>query len=167
VKILLVLRHAKATQELGFADHDRPLLPKGVKAARRMGRLLRGFTLDAVLTSTASRARETAKLALESAGFSGLVIPCKELYLSSVETHLNRLSALDEAVDTALIVGHNPTLEDLLARLTGEPNVLVTAALAVVGLSIGDWQSLGPEARGRLIALFRPSQLKALAHGLD
>ena len=56
---LLLLRHAKSRwDEPGVADHGRDLAPRGLKAAGRMGALLRerGLVPDLVLCSTARRA---------------------------------------------------------------------------------------------------------------
>jgi len=68
---LLRLRHAKsAWNRPGLRDHDRPLAPRGLRDAPRMGRYLlkQGFVPAAALVSTAVRARTTADLALEAAG---------------------------------------------------------------------------------------------------
>lgn len=71
MKTLLLLRHAKSSwDDATLSDHDRPLKSRGIKAARRMGRLMREQDLcpDRILCSTAVRARETLRLALEESG---------------------------------------------------------------------------------------------------
>jgi phosphohistidine phosphatase len=37
---LLIMRHGKSDWEGGVADHERPLAPRGVRAAQSMGRFL-------------------------------------------------------------------------------------------------------------------------------
>src|SRR5258708_16699762 len=65
---LVLLRHAKSAYPDGVADHDRPLAPRGIKEAGLAGDWLRANlpAVDAVLCSTATRARETlARVAVE------------------------------------------------------------------------------------------------------
>ena len=62
MKIVGLLRHAKSSQdERGLADIDRPLTPRGVRAAERMGVELRkrGAKFDLVLASPARRVIDT------------------------------------------------------------------------------------------------------------
>jgi phosphohistidine phosphatase len=55
-----------------------------------------------------------------------------------------------------MIVGHNPGLEELLARMTGESEDMPTAALAHIVLPIDRWRDLDGGIRGTLVALWRP-----------
>jgi phosphohistidine phosphatase len=56
----------------------------------------------------------------------------ERVYAAPVDELLAVLAELPEDVATALLVGHNPGLEDLLERLTGEAVRMPTAALALV-----------------------------------
>ena len=88
MKTLMLLRHAKSSwSEPDLSDHDRPLIEKGKKAAIRMGGLLveKGLVPDLILSSTARRARKTAKLAAKAAGFSGEIELLEDLYLAPAE----------------------------------------------------------------------------------
>jgi phosphohistidine phosphatase len=58
-----------------------------------------------------------------------------------------------------MIVGHNPGLEDLVAKLTGEEHDMPTAALAQIALPIDRWRDLKLSTRGTLLALWRPTEL--------
>ena len=60
---------------------------------------------------------------------------------------------------TVLIVGHNPGLEELVARLTGEQADLPTAALAQIVLPIDRWRDLKGSTRGTLVGLWRPKEI--------
>lgn len=55
------MRHAKSAYPDGIADHDRPLAPRGIREAGLAGGWLRANlpAVDAVLCSTATRARQT------------------------------------------------------------------------------------------------------------
>ena len=74
MKTLLILRHAKSSwQNNDLSDHDRPLNPRGQRDAPDVGKRLRneGLIPDAVLSSTAKRARQTAEAVAEESGSAG------------------------------------------------------------------------------------------------
>jgi len=162
MKTLLVLRHAKASPEDGTgSDHDRPLTKRGLKAARRMGQLLKEHQLvpDVVLASTAERARTTAELAAAEADSRAAVRLLRELYLAEPPTYLEALREVEATADKVLVVGHNPGLEALVYRLTGATEHMPTGALAVCDLPIASWTELGAETRGSLNQLWRPKEI--------
>ncbi|MFZ5893945.1 MAG: SixA phosphatase family protein [Myxococcota bacterium] len=162
MKSLLVLRHAKASRDdESLTDHDRPLTKRGLKAAQRMGALLREESLlpELVLSSTAVRARNTAELAAREAGVVRDIVFLAQLYLAEPPAYLEALRKLDEPNARVLVVGHNPGIETLIYRLTGEAEHMPTAALAVCELPIDAWSQLGPETRGSLVRVFRPKGL--------
>jgi phosphohistidine phosphatase len=150
MKTLLLLRHAKSSWDSPAArDFDRPLGKRGERDAPRVGKALAntGISLDLAVVSSARRARETAALALEAASYRGEVRFVDEIYEASVEELLAVVRALPDAAETALLVGHNPGFEDLIASLcgrTGHPaQVRVpTATLACVELAVARWSSV-------------------------
>jgi len=162
MKTLLILRHAKSSWDIpALADHDRPLNKRGRRDAPRMGALLRdqGLVPDIILSSTAKRARATAELAGEAAGYSGPISLTSKLYLAAPEDYIAVLRNLPAEIETAMVVGHNPGLEDLLEELTGLAEHLPTAALARVALPIADWPELTTDVEGELKALWVPREL--------
>jgi phosphohistidine phosphatase len=163
MKTLLVLRHAKADREEGsMTDHERPLTKKGVKAARRMGELLREKHLvpDLVLTSTAERARTTAELAAREAGYTPSVDLLAELYLAEPPAYLDALRRFGGEAERVLVVGHNPGIEALIFRLTGAAEHMPTAALAECELPITSWTELDSTVRGTLQNVWRPREFE-------
>ena len=164
-KRLFLLRHAKSSwDDPGLADHDRPLAPRGRRSAALMASHLRdeGIRPELVLCSTAVRTRET----LEGARLSdaGEVAFERDLYAASADTLLARLRRVPDAVESALLIGHNPGMQDLavmLARSGAElervERKLPTGALATLELD-GGWSDLGP-GRAKLVAFVRPKQL--------
>lgn len=162
MKTLLVLRHAKAdSEEPRGSDHDRALTKKGAKAARRMGELLREKHLvpDLVLSSTAERARTTAELAAREAGYQANVELVSELYLAEPPAYFDTLRRLGNEADRVLVVGHNPGIETLIFRLTGEAENMPTAALAECELPIASWSELSGDVRGALQNVWRPREV--------
>src|SRR6188474_1511952 len=138
VKTLLVLRHAKSSwDDQNLDDHDRPLNARGERDAPRMGRLARKkrLSVELIISSDALRARLTAEAVADAIGYGGQILLDPRLYHASAADILAVLrSAVDDNVTTVMIVGHNPGLEDLVARLTGDPEGLPTAALAQIAL---------------------------------
>lgn len=142
VKTLLVLRHAKSSWDNpGASDRERPLNKRGRKAASRMGALLahKEIVPDVVLSSTAERTRETVARALEAADADPEVRFLDELYLAQALTYLEVLADLDAQVETAMVVGHNPGLEELVSGLAAKHIRYPTAALSVIRLQIDAW----------------------------
>ena len=161
MKLLSILRHAKSSwKDSSLDDHDRPLNKRGLRDAPRVGEALVELQLlpDTILSSTARRARETALAVAEAAEFPEEIRFTRELYLATPQTYLELLRALPETSAHALVVGHNPGIEDLVAALTGEPEPMPTAALAVVELPIDAWKDLGPPPLGTLRTVWRPRE---------
>ncbi len=167
MKTLLILRHAQAVHFGNTSDHDRPLTEKGVQDAQRMGRLFRGIRPTQILCSTAKRALATAELVTQVSGLTTKIQALRHLYDSDLSEHLQILSNLGAAVDSVLIVGHNPTLEQLASALVNRPVTMKTGALAILGLSVEYWQKLGESAQADLVGLFYPAMLKKRADDQD
>jgi phosphohistidine phosphatase len=163
-KTLLLLRHAKSDWDADSGDdHDRPLARRGLRAARRVGAALTalGRAPDAVLTSSALRARRTAELAAEAGGWRAPVEVDGALYLSPPAAVLERVRQRQDAAASLLVVGHEPTWSGLVEELTGARVRLPTAAVARIDLDIGSWGEIRPGG-GTLIWLLTPKVLQAL-----
>ena len=162
MKTLLIMRHAKSSwKEPGMADHDRPLNKRGKRAAPRMGELLdeHAWRPERVLSSTATRARETAVIVAKNCGAPEVEL-FRELYLADAATYLEVLRQQGDELDCLMVVGHNPGLEYLVSTLTGADESLPTAAIAVVHLAIDRWAALDERTSGELHCLWRPRELE-------
>jgi phosphohistidine phosphatase len=161
MKTLLILRHAKSSwDDSALDDHERPLNPRGEKDAPRMARLLRAERLrpELIVSSDAVRARRTAEAI--AAVTDGQLLLDPRLYQASAAEILDALPTfVQQDVATVMVVGHNPGLEELIAQLTGEREVLPTAALAQIELQIERWPDLRPSTPGILVGLWRPKEL--------
>ena len=166
----MLLRHAKSLWPDGVADHDRPLADRGRRDAPVMGEWLgtSGYAPDAVVCSTAVRARETWELAAEQlpSGHVPVVRYEPRVYEASVLGLLMLVREFDPAWQTAAIVGHNPGMAELTMGLAGqeaaEPPVTFsgafpTAAAAVLRLP-GPWAEAEP-GEARLLAFTVPRDL--------
>lgn len=163
MKRLLLLRHAKSSwADAGLSDFDRPLNERGLQAAPLVGRFMRKRKLrpDLVLCSPAERARHTASLVREAAGFDAPLRYDERIYEATAARLLEVVSQIEEDAAEVLLVGHNPGLEELLARLTGEPRHMPTAALARVLLDTEKWGKVREHA-GLFELFIKPKELGA------
>ena len=165
---LLIMRHAKSDWGNSTGDFDRPLNPRGNKAAPRMGRWLKEHDLvpDYVISSPAVRAWQTtchvcAELAINTDSAVGIVVQDRRIYEASLGTLLQVLEGA--AAARVLLVGHNPGLEYLLIHLARsippppDNNLLPTATLVRLAMP-DDWRELQPDA-AELRSLIRPREL--------
>jgi phosphohistidine phosphatase len=166
MKRLLLLRHAKSSwDDPALPDHDRPLAPRGRRAAERMGEHLRSNlpTPDLVLSSSAARTRQTLE---RTRAFGDAEVRVeKELYAAGADTILERIQALAETFETVAVIGHNPGIQDLALVLSGAgedrdrmADTFPTGALAVLEFD-GPWRELGPGA-ARLVSFVAPRDLR-------
>lgn len=119
-KTLIVMRHGHAAGQSPTGDRGRPLRPRGLEVAREGGLALAraGLRPEIVLCSTATRARQT--LAQVQVGLAlGEVRELDGLYGAGLEGVLDLLAELDEGVESVMLVGHNPTLSELVVHLAG------------------------------------------------
>jgi phosphohistidine phosphatase len=123
MKTLYLLRHAKSSwDDARLADHARPLAPRGQIAARRIADHLRQgrIQIDLALCSSAVRARQTLDIVAPALGETCQVRIEDELYAADAMGLLQRLRRVDDAVGSALLVGHNPALWDLAVSLAAD-----------------------------------------------
>ncbi len=162
MKTLLILRHAKSSwDDPSLDDHDRPLNARGLNTAPLMGKLIKeeNLTPDIILSSTAVRASETAKLIAQHSVYAGKIQTLQTFYPGSTDDYLEALSGQDGKASTIMIVGHNPGLEIFLEHLTGRKELLPTTALAQVQLPIDSWIQLTVNTKGSLKNIYRPKEI--------
>ena len=160
-KRLLLLRHAKSSwDDPSLADHDRPLAPRGRKAAERIGAHLRQERIPValVLCSSARRARETLDLVAPP----GEIEFAPELYGATAAELVERVRRVPDDVDVVMLIGHEPAIRDVTVQLIGPASELddrkfPTAALATLTF-LGPWNALGP-GRAQLAAFVTPREL--------
>ncbi len=163
MKTLMVSRQAKSSwKDECLSDHDRPLNGRGERAAPRMGKLIRqeGLTPDVIVCSTAVRAKRTAELAAESSGFSGRFHFLDDLYLATASAALNLVRQLPDELSIAMLVAHNPGLEDLVQRFSGIPIMMPTAALAHIRFPYDTWSLVAPGCDGNMVEQWLPRDLE-------
>ncbi len=173
---LLLLRHAKSSwDDKELPDHERPLNPRGRRAAVAMKEAMEnlGLAPDLVLVSTAVRTRQTLE-ALEPWSDTPLVEPVARLYDAPPGVLLDVLHGVKETVRSVLMIAHNPGLHELAMQLVGAHAMSFASADlrrlaeaypsgALAEFSVpGPWGTLG-EGGGRLVRFLSPRDLPGAA----
>jgi phosphohistidine phosphatase len=163
---LYLLRHAKSSwDDPDLDDHDRPLARRGRRASKLIGEHLRheGLPPSLVLCSSAKRARQT--LDGIAAGLVGSEVSVEPgLYRASAASLLSRLREVPPEVESVMLIGHQPAIQDLALQVAGGgaerermEGKFPTAALATFAVP-GRWSELSP-AGGQLVAYVKPKEL--------
>jgi phosphohistidine phosphatase len=123
---LVLVRHAKAAAE-GDVDAERPLAARGARDAPAVGRWLaqQGIAPDRVVVSTARRAQQTWALAAAELGQVTRPVADERVHDNTVEALLQVVGDTPSEVKTLVLVGHNPSMEELAAALDdggGDPD---------------------------------------------
>ena len=135
---LALVRHAKSDWgDPSLDDHDRPLNHRGRRDAPIMAQRLvdSGFAIDAILSSTALRARTTAAYFGQAFGLG--VRLDEELYGAPASVLLQAAEA--SGVSSVMIVAHDPGMSVLAGRLSGEIEHMPTCAVATFTWDTDDW----------------------------
>ena len=172
MKTLYLLRHAKsAWDDFAVPDFDRPLAPRGQRAAVALGDHLvasgAGAWPERVVCSPARRARETAERVVARLTPAPVIEQQEALYLSGWSAALAVVQRVPDSLRRVMVVMHNPDIQELALALIGSGDLALrrtlaerfpTGGLAVLGFSGLEWQRLAPKG-GVLLDFVRPRDL--------
>jgi phosphohistidine phosphatase len=172
MKRLFLLRHSKAVPPDGAAeDFDRTLMLPGMQDGAAMARYLKksDYAVALILCSSAARTTQTAELVLHE--LEAEIEYREALYLAPAAKIIAAVRAAPPAVESLMIVGHNPGLEEVATRLAREPvrrkerarhealeEKFPTSALAILDFDVKRWRDV-EEASGKLVDFVRPRDL--------
>ena len=147
MKTLLVLRHAKTQSDASAGDHARELTERGRRNAEAMGAYIHNLTgtPDTIITSDATRARQTAEIMARAVDFTGPLIVEPRIYAAGLDTLLAVVRRIPDEVRSALVVGHNPGFEELTEALAGNHDEgirLPTSGLALLEFNVERWDAV-------------------------
>jgi phosphohistidine phosphatase len=169
---LLLLRHAKSSwDDPGLPDRDRPLTPRGRRAAGRIASVLAAaeFLPDLVLCSPALRTRETLAPLLPLLADPDRVSIVDALYGAESGDYRKVIAGLGGSAGHLLVIGHNPAIHGTALNLIG-PSAhdksayqlaakFPTGALAVIDFDTSNWGKIRSKS-GRLATFIRPRDLE-------
>ncbi|MDI1296095.1 MAG: histidine phosphatase family protein [bacterium] len=171
MKRLTLLRHAKSDWDDPVArDFDRPLNRRGGKAALLIGQFAKSKKMhfDTLVASPAVRVVQTLETFFQGYGETIDTRWDRRIYLASAPTLFDVVRDLPDSADNALLVGHNPGLEELILDLVADDGAnplredveikFPTASLAVMDLAIDSWKD-ARENMASLVSFTRPRDL--------
>ncbi|MCC7305495.1 MAG: histidine phosphatase family protein [Alphaproteobacteria bacterium] len=157
MKTLYLLRHCEALSA-STSDFERPLSERGTARAEMLGRIMKEkkYAPSIVLCSPALRTRETLKGIMETVKIPVIQYE-KGIYEEGREDIFAMIKAIDDRHESALVVGHNPSMHALAMTLADEeasPNPDLVSRIAA-GYSPGtmavlycpqiSWRALRPQ----------------------
>jgi phosphohistidine phosphatase len=153
MKRICFIRHAEAVKaDKSLNDYSRLLSNNGRRGALRIARSLirEDVRFDGIISSVALRAFETATiLAQEMGGVKEDIIINEHLYATEPLPVLDYVSTLPESFNSVAIVGHNPLLEELVARfLPGFLYGITPGCSVMISFETDTWPAL-PGAVGK------------------
>lgn len=158
--LVYVMRHGPAEDRAPSGrDFDRRLTPEGralVQAMAAALRAQRGRDLARVLASPRERARETATIVREALGSAGATIEIDERLGGEQPIPWDLVHEVVEAGEDALLVGHQPAVEELCRGL------IQPYPLPILGFRTATIVALEPNGpRFRVASFLDPRQVEA------
>jgi phosphohistidine phosphatase len=135
-----------------------------MKAARAMGAHLKTLVPEPsrIICSSAKRTKETLSLLSGESGWTSDVVFSTELYHASADTALDLIRSIPESIESAMLIGHQPTMGMLASWLLGGQNLDVpTCTFIHLELDIASWSAVHSGA-AKLIHYVTPGQLKGM-----
>jgi len=147
VKLVYLMRHAKAVQNPELADFDRHLVDRGKRDAAKMAKRMCDAEqgVHAIISSPAVRALETARIMAKVLGYpEESIIEYLPIYDSATDDDfLGTLQSLDDEISSVLICGHNPGINDFAELLAVEfGDWMPTSALIGIAVPIDSWKEI-------------------------
>ena len=162
-KELFVLRHAKSSWKIDMPDEKRPLMEKGKKRTKKVIDYLleKHIKVDYIITSHAVRAHETAKILAHALKYPLENIKVDpQIYHAGGDSILDQFYDLPDRYDSVMIVGHNPSLTDLVNFfLTPAIDNLPTSGVVSITFDTDHWEKVPASARKTNFILF-PKELQ-------
>jgi len=147
MKTLYLVRHAKSSWKYpNLDDFERPLNNRGRKNAPFMGKVLKKLKVapDLVISSPANRASTTARMIAAAINYPlGNIRYSEAIYEFSEKALIHVVKQIDDAVNKAMVVGHNPAINGLANYIGDQPiGNIPTCGAICVELDISSWAKL-------------------------
>lgn len=138
-KTIIFIRHAEAVHGINQRDLDRHLSPKGRRDAAKMASFLKEKNIipELILSSPATRTKETAEIFTDVLFVSHDLIEYKEMIYHGSETELNealRYSGIQDEIKTVFLIAHNPGISDFLMPFADESDFDYFSPGAILGV---------------------------------
>lgn len=151
MKRVVIVRHAKSTPYGYDDDFHRELTEKGkndaVKISMKLSEM--GVFADLVISSSATRAMQTATIFCRNLGYNSSLIRQEENLYAGLTTQgfIDMLQELPEHVEAVFVFGHNPSVYYLVYNLVRYFNSdMPTCSTVALEFQVDKWSEVS--ARG-------------------
>lgn len=155
MKNLILIRHAKATQDFSFKDFDRTIIDKGIQNSIMIAEKWKNLVNSsyAIWSSSAVRANDTCKIFVKYWGFDINQIVLKDnLYTFDCKTLEKIIKSCPETIENLVIFGHNNALTDFAIQFGSEYiDSIPTSGLVSILFDVGSWQSINKGKTDKII----------------
>jgi len=163
MKTLYFIRHAKTNNfDIAESDFERTLSKKGLRDITTIGSYLklRGICPDAVLSSCALRAQQTATKLIEIIQYHGVIHYLEQLYMTQTQEIVDIISMQDDTIESMFVVGHHPYLTELVNTLSQE-HISKIPSMGVVCITFDKdrWQDV-VQSKGEIEFFIFPKQFQ-------
>jgi phosphohistidine phosphatase len=148
MKTLYLVRHAKSSWKYpNLDDFERPLNKRGRKNAPFMGKVLKKLKVapDLVISSPANRAATTARIIAAAINYPlENIVYSEAIYEFSENALIHVIKQIEDSVNNAMVVGHNPAINGLANYIGDQPiSNIPTCGVFCVDLDISSWAKIG------------------------
>lgn len=164
MKRLAIIRHAKTEQQNYDRDYTRDLLPVGIEDAKNIVIDLKEWNIspDAIISSPANRAIQTARIFAEGLGFPvEKIIEEKNLYFEmTTGEFVDMVNSTADEVNTLFVIGHNPFMHFVAQRMSADyDGHMPTSSTVVLDFDVDSWKDVEPR-KGLLFLHLYPKLYK-------
>ena len=145
MRSIIIFRHGKSDWDAIYdRDHNRPLSKRGLKASKKMGQYLNKIEQipEIVISSSAIRTKNTAKLAMEYGNWSSKFVIETKIYGGTSETLLSIIHSTEDKYKSICLVGHQPTCSSFISLCTYHSQRFTTASMAKINFKTNNWSEI-------------------------
>lgn len=148
-RTLVLVRHAKSSWVNPLqSDFERSLNERGEQDAPRMGERLQHLNIipDLIISSTAKRAKQTAKKIAQPLGYSDEKILLVDKLYHCIPSVLEEvINEVDYSYNTIFIVAHNPGITDFVNELVPGFSIdnMPTCGIVAAHIEAEEWSDFG------------------------
>lgn len=148
MKTIIVMRHAKAVSKSHkINESDRKLKKKGVLATKNVAKKIMHFGIvpDLIISSPVTRALSTSQILADYFDLKQNILFRNYIFDSQFTFNdiLNDIKDFDNESNTIIIVGHNPTISNLLNQINPSTDEhLKTSGTVVFDFNVDNWSEV-------------------------
>ena len=142
---LILIRHTKSSwANLNMRDFDRPLKKDRTDDAQNMAKRLKklGLNPDLILCSPSLRTKQTVEFFCNKLKYDyNKIVFDMRLYESSAEEYMQVIRETDTAVQTLVVLGHNPSITHFVNQfLANKIDEVPTTGVVWLELENDTWE---------------------------